>query len=128
MRFGKAQPGDKTMVDALVPFSETLDRESAAGARLADAWVAASAAADAAAKATADLLPRVGRARPHAEKSLGTPDAGATSLAYIAAVIGTVLTGADENPGGTPAPGTPSTGTPTTDTPTPDTDNQETAS
>jgi hypothetical protein len=75
----------------------------------------------------------VGRARPHAEKSLGTPDAGATSLAYIAAVIGTVLSGADENPGGTPAPGTPSTGTPstgtpTTDTPTPDTDNQETAS
>jgi dihydroxyacetone kinase len=128
MRFGKAQPGDKTMVDALVPFSETLDRETAAGARLADAWVAASAAADAAAKATADLLPRVGRARPHAEKSLGTPDAGATSLAYIAAVIGTVLSGADENPGGTPAPGTPSTGTPTTDTPTPDTDNQETAS
>ena len=91
MSFGKAEIGDKTMVDALVPFSDVLASETAAGADLSVAWARASEAASAAAVATADLLPRMGRARPHAEKSLGTPDAGATSLAYITDVIGTVL-------------------------------------
>jgi len=95
MRFGKAQLGDKTMVDVLVPFSEVLAAEAGKGATLASAWATASTAADDAARATADLLPRIGRARPHAEKSLGTPDAGATSLAYITAVIGAVLSGTD---------------------------------
>jgi dihydroxyacetone kinase len=90
-RFGKAEVGDKTMVDALVPFSDVLAAEVAAGKNLTEAWTTAADAATAAAVATADLLPRMGRARPHAEKSLGTPDAGATSLAYIAAEIGAVL-------------------------------------
>ena len=61
------------------------------GARLADAWAAAASAATPAAAATADLLPRMGRARPHAEKSLGTPDPGAHSLALIATAIGALL-------------------------------------
>ncbi|NJQ08686.1 DAK2 domain-containing protein, partial [Streptomyces lonarensis] len=42
----------------------------------------------------ADLLPRRGRARPHAERSLGTPDAGAHSLALIVRAVHPVLTGA----------------------------------
>ena len=42
----------------------------------------------AAAEATANLLPLKGRARPLAEKSLGTPDPGATSLAMVFAVMG----------------------------------------
>ncbi|NUS89247.1 MAG: DAK2 domain-containing protein, partial [Streptomyces sp.] len=58
---------------------------------LAAAWDAAATAAEAAAKATAELLPRLGRARPHAEKSLGTPDAGAVSLALIARAVHGVL-------------------------------------
>ncbi|MGW4567391.1 hypothetical protein ACWEN3_35065, partial [Streptomyces sp. NPDC004561] len=37
------------------------------------------------------VLPRKGRARPHAEKSLGTPDAGAHSLALITRVVHGVL-------------------------------------
>ena len=48
---------------------------------LGAAFAAAAEVADKAAQATADLLPRIGRARPHAEKSLGTPDAGAVSMA-----------------------------------------------
>ncbi len=56
---------------------------------------AADAAAGAAA-ATADLLPRMGRARPHAEKSLGTPDPGAHSFALIVRAVGEVLTGSQE--------------------------------
>lgn len=88
---GKAEVGDKTMVDALVPFSAELSRAVEGGVRLADAWAAAARAATQAAASTADLLPRMGRARPHAEKSLGTPDPGAYSLALIATAIGGLL-------------------------------------
>lgn len=89
--FGKAQVGDKTLVDALVPFVDTLAERVDAGAALADAWTDAAAAATAAAQATADLLPRMGRARPHMEKSLGTPDPGAVSLALAATAVAAVL-------------------------------------
>jgi D-erythrulose 4-kinase len=92
MRFGKASVGDKTMVDALVPFAETLRTQIDGGASLADGWTAAAAAARTAADGTATLLPKMGRARPHAEKSLGTPDAGAHSLALIADAVAQVLT------------------------------------
>jgi len=91
MSFGKAEVGDKTMVDALVPLSDTLSREIAGGATLAVAWKSAADATTAAAEATKDLLPRMGRARPHAEKSLGTPDAGAYSLGLIMQSIAAVL-------------------------------------
>lgn len=36
------------------------------------------------------LLRRTGRARPHAEKSLGTPDAGAVSLSLVVAAVATL--------------------------------------
>jgi dihydroxyacetone kinase len=91
MDYGKAEIGDKTLVDALVPFSESLQRNTDAGADLRTAWAAAAEDATRAAKATADLLPRMGRARPHAGKSLGTPDPGAHSLALIATAIGELL-------------------------------------
>ncbi|PRY66940.1 homodimeric dihydroxyacetone kinase [Glaciihabitans tibetensis] len=91
MSFGKADVGDKTMVDALVPFSATLADEISGGTELATAWQRAADVATAAATATADLLPRMGRARPHAEKSLGTPDAGAYSLGLIVQSIAVVL-------------------------------------
>ncbi len=78
---GGAHPGDKTMLDALAPFVEELDRQAEKGTSLKDAWGAASAVAQKAAEATKDLLPKVGRARPAAERSFGTPDAGAISMA-----------------------------------------------
>ncbi|MBZ9676288.1 dihydroxyacetone kinase family protein [Mesorhizobium sp. ES1-1] len=85
-RLGGARPGDKTLVDALVPFVETLERESAAGQSLPHAWQAAAKAARAAAEATASMTPRLGRARPLAERSIGHPDPGAVSLALCAEV------------------------------------------
>jgi dihydroxyacetone kinase len=91
MSFGKAEVGDKTMVDALVPFRDTLTREIDGGADLSTAWRVASDAATAAATATAELLPRMGRARPHAAKSLGTPDAGAYSFGLIVQSIAALL-------------------------------------
>ncbi|MGG7308931.1 dihydroxyacetone kinase family protein [Curtobacterium sp. AB451] len=90
LAFG-AVPGDKTMVDAIVPFDQVLTDRVAAGEDLVSAWSAASAAATAAADATADLLPKMGRARTHGEDAVGTPDAGAISFALItAAVLSTV--------------------------------------
>ncbi len=90
-RLGKVAVGDKTMLDAIMPFTEELDRRVVAGGSLADAWRRAAGTATTAAEATADLLPRVGRARPHAERSLGTPDPGAVSFALAVTAVAGVL-------------------------------------
>jgi len=90
-RIGGAHPGDKTMVDALQPFVETLGEQVGKGESLAAGWQAAAAASTEAAEATKDLLPKLGRARPHAEKSLGTPDPGAISFALIVTAVGEKL-------------------------------------
>ncbi|MFD2339806.1 dihydroxyacetone kinase family protein [Clavibacter tessellarius] len=91
MGHGKAALGDKTMVDALVPFADALAERVGSGAALDDAWAAASAAAREAADATAAMRPGIGRARSHGERSVGTPDPGAISLALIAAAVRRVL-------------------------------------
>lgn len=78
---GGAQQGDKTMLDALLPFVERLTRDE--DEPVAEAWRDGARIAQQAARDTADLRPRVGRARPLAEKSLGHPDAGATSMGMI---------------------------------------------
>jgi D-erythrulose 4-kinase len=88
-RIGGAKIGDKTLVDALLPFVDALENGVAEGQSLSEAWNNAAAAAQAAAEATAPLSPRLGRARPLAERSIGHPDPGAISLALIAEVIGT---------------------------------------
>ncbi|MDQ1595029.1 MAG: D-erythrulose 4-kinase, partial [Arthrobacter pascens] len=80
---GKAEPGDKTMVDALLPFQDAFRKEHDGGATLSGALAAAAAAATEAARQTADLRPLKGRARPLAEKSLGHPDPGAVSFGLI---------------------------------------------
>lgn len=91
MTFGKAKPGDKTMIDAIVPFADALTERLAAGDDLATAWEYAAETATAAAEATADLTARLGRARSHGDKSLGTPDPGAISFALVTqTVLGTV--------------------------------------
>ena len=90
---GGARAGDKTLLDALIPFSDTLTERTGAGEPLAQAWTAAAEVATRAARDTADLVPKVGRARPLADKSRGTPDAGATSLAMLAEAVGELLRG-----------------------------------
>ena len=84
---GGASPGDKTMLDSFLPFVEDLEQRVAGGESWQVAWSAAADIATEAAKATADLRPKVGRARPLAERSVGTPDAGATSLAMCAHTV-----------------------------------------
>ena len=88
---GKAELGDKTLVDALVPFEETLTEGVRAEYGLRAAWARAATAAAAAAHDTKNLLPRMGRARTHAERSLGTPDAGAISLGLVVGTVSALL-------------------------------------
>jgi len=91
-RLGGAAPGDKTMLDALLPFVAELERRVSDGEPWQRAWSAAADVATEAARATADLRPKVGRARPLAERSVGTPDAGATSLAMCARTVADCFT------------------------------------
>ena len=75
------------MVDAIVPFDETLSSLISRGERLDAALSGASTAASEAAAQTASLTPRKGRARPLAERSIGHPDPGAVSFALIVTAI-----------------------------------------
>jgi len=80
-RRGKAQPGDKTMVDTLAPALETLaatsDRDITTGTK------AAAETARRAAEATIPMLARKGRASYLAERSIGHQDPGATSSSLL---------------------------------------------
>ncbi|MDQ0615481.1 dihydroxyacetone kinase [Microbacterium sp. W4I4] len=95
MSFGKAKPGDKTMIDAIVPFADHLDEQVRGGAGLVPAWTDAAAVATEAAEATASLTAKLGRARSHGDKSLGTPDPGAVSFALITHTVLDILKGDD---------------------------------
>jgi dihydroxyacetone kinase len=86
-RLGKAEVGDKTLVDAFAPTVAQLHASADAGDSIAQSWLAAAETAEEAAVSTAVLRPRLGRARPLAEKSIGHPDAGAVSFARIVGVI-----------------------------------------
>jgi len=92
---GNAEPGDKTMVDALTPALDALDAGLAAGDDLA---TAARAAADAAAKgrdATEPLVARKGRASYLGDRSAGHLDPGATSTALLFEALAAALAGAE---------------------------------
>jgi dihydroxyacetone kinase-like protein len=90
---GKAEPGDKTMVDALAPAVETLEREVAMGVNLDAALQAATAAADAGRDATIPLVARKGRASYLGERSAGHLDPGATSAALLVTATGAIRRG-----------------------------------
>lgn len=86
MKLGKSKPGDKTMLDALDPFITALSDSTEQP--LTDAWTAALPAAEAGAKATADMVAAKGRSSKLGERSLGHPDPGATSMVYILKAVG----------------------------------------
>jgi dihydroxyacetone kinase len=94
--FGKAQLGDKTMIDVLSPVADSLAASAKAGLRTGESWTVAIAVAADAAAATSDMLPKIGRARPHMEKSLGSPDPGAVSLSWAVAAVANVVNSEQE--------------------------------
>jgi phosphoenolpyruvate---glycerone phosphotransferase subunit DhaL len=83
---GGAAPGDKTMIDALVPAVDALG----------DGFAAARAAAEEGAVATTPLQARKGRASYLGERSIGHQDPGATSAALLIAALAEASEAADE--------------------------------
>jgi dihydroxyacetone kinase-like protein len=83
---GKAEPGDKTMVDALLPAVEALRAAADDGSELADALRRSADAADEGVRATVPLEARRGRASYLGPRSVGHQDPGATSAQLLLAV------------------------------------------
>jgi dihydroxyacetone kinase-like protein len=83
-KHSKAQIGDKTMMDALLPAAAALD-EAPADTTPAGLLQAAAEAAAKGVEATKDMLAKFGRARNLGERVLGHADPGATSMSLILA-------------------------------------------
>jgi dihydroxyacetone kinase-like protein len=90
---GKAETGDKTMVDALVPALDALDESLAASDDPAAAASAAFRAAEVGRDATEPLVARKGRASYLGDRSAGHIDPGATSTAYLFQALSAALGG-----------------------------------
>jgi len=80
---GQSDVGDKTLLDALVPMTDRLEREVAAGASAEAALRAVAGTAREAAEATTGMVAKRGRASYTGERSRGSVDAGAMAVAVI---------------------------------------------
>jgi len=80
---GKAEIGDKTMLDSLIPAVEAFQLELAKGAHPEVALDAAVKAAESGMKATINMKAKHSRASWHQEDSIGVQDAGATAMYHI---------------------------------------------
>jgi dihydroxyacetone kinase-like protein len=87
VELGAAQPGDKTMVDALQPAVDALRSALENGGDTAQALAAARQAAEEGMRSTVPMLARKGRASYLGERSIGHQDPGATSAAIIVAAL-----------------------------------------
>jgi dihydroxyacetone kinase-like protein len=79
----KAEPGDKTMMDALVPAVKALRDAVNAGTCEAEALRSAAQAARAGAESTKEMTSRYGRAKFAGERTRGHADPGAISIALV---------------------------------------------
>lgn len=75
-----AKVGDKTMMDALIPASQAIAEFEGTEDELFE--VAAKAALDGA-ENSKNFKSKFGRAKAYGDKTIGTPDAGAMSMAYF---------------------------------------------
>jgi len=90
-KMGKAKVGDKTMLDALVPFVAALGQAAADDVALARAWAAALPAAQQGAASTAGMIAAKGRASRLGERSRDGQDPGAVSVSYLLQAVGEAL-------------------------------------
>jgi dihydroxyacetone kinase-like protein len=88
---GKAETGDKTMLDALAPALDALDTALAGHRPLGEALAEAAKAADTGRDATTAMLARKGRASYLGERSIGHQDPGATSMALLVGAAAATL-------------------------------------
>ena len=80
---GQSDVGDKTLLDALVPFTDRLEQELQSGADAGSALAAAATTAREAAEATSEMVAKRGRASYPGERSRGSVDAGAVGIAVM---------------------------------------------
>jgi phosphoenolpyruvate---glycerone phosphotransferase subunit DhaL len=80
---GKAELGDKTMLDTLVPAVEAFDRALQESGEVPQAFELAVAAAEAGMNGTAAMVAKYGRASWRREDSVGVRDAGATAMYFL---------------------------------------------
>ncbi len=90
-KLGKANPGDKTMIDTLAPFIEAFGEAAGAGASLAEAWRGALSAAEEGWQSTQDMISKKGRSARLGERSRGHLDPGATSAFYVLRAVAEAL-------------------------------------
>jgi dihydroxyacetone kinase-like protein len=88
---GKAEPGEKTMIDAWVPAADAAAVAQAAGKPVAAAIQAAAEAAAAGAEATKAMIAAKGRSARLGERSLGHVDPGAASAVTVISSIAASL-------------------------------------
>jgi dihydroxyacetone kinase-like protein len=79
----RAKPGDKTMIDALAPAVEAMSSVAEGGGNVSDVLLRAAEEAQRGAAATRDMQARFGRAKNLGPRSVGNPDAGATSISLV---------------------------------------------
>ena len=91
-KLGGAQAGDRTMLDALIPFATTFRMEIGQGHSIAQALRASVEAAETGAEATARMHPRRGRSSYIGNRALGTPDPGAVAVAIWLRAIESSIT------------------------------------
>jgi dihydroxyacetone kinase len=90
--FGRgAVVGDKTLIDALVPFADAWTQSAQQGEDIKVAAIKAAEAAVLGAQKTSDIVARMGRAGTVGERSIGYPDAGAYALGVIFTELGKVM-------------------------------------
>jgi dihydroxyacetone kinase phosphoprotein-dependent L subunit len=80
---GKAEIGDKTLLDALVPAVDKMAADLAAGTSAPEVLRGAATVAASSAESTRDLMAMRGRASYSGERSIGTLDAGAVAVAMM---------------------------------------------
>ena len=84
---GGAKPGDKSLIDVLVPAEHAFAEAQSGGADLAESLRRMREAAAAGLESTRDMVARIGRASRLGERSRGTLDAGAASCAMLLATL-----------------------------------------
>jgi dihydroxyacetone kinase-like protein len=89
---GKANPGDKTLIDTLSPAVRAIEAAEKKGKALVDALADFERAAKQGMDSTRDMLAKMGRASRLGERTIGHQDAGATSCYFILRSLASAVT------------------------------------
>jgi phosphoenolpyruvate---glycerone phosphotransferase subunit DhaL len=89
---GGADLGDKTLLDALIPATDTLEEQTKAAASAGETLRAVATSARTAAEATKPMIAKRGRASYTGDRSIGTLDAGAVAVAVLFETLADQLT------------------------------------